>query len=116
MAALEVAVDLLLKADLAEVRKKSIQLTELFMQRVDERCKEYGFTILTPRESDYRGSQVSLAHAHGFKIIEAMCRQGVIADFRPPNLLRFGFAPLYTRYTDVWDAVEILHSIVSSDT
>jgi kynureninase len=112
MAAFEVGVDLLIEADLALVRKKSLELTDLFMRRIDERCKECGFTVLTPREPDRRGSQVSLAHPHGFRIIEAMHHLGVTADFRPPDLLRFGFAPLYTRYTDVWDAVEILCAIV----
>ena len=112
MVALEVGVDLLLEVDLAEVRRKSIQLTGLFMERVDERCREHHFTVLTPREPKYRGSQVALAHPHGSEIIEAMFHRGVVADFRPPDLLRFGFAPLYTRYTDVWDAVETLHAIV----
>ena len=112
MVALEVGVDLLLEVDLAEVRRKSIQLTDLFMERVDERCREHHFTVLTPREPKYRGSQVALAHLHGSEIIEAMFHRGVVADFRPPDLLRFGFAPLYTRYTDVWDAVETLHAIV----
>ena len=112
MAAREVGVDLLLEVDLAEVRRKSIQLTGLFMERVDERCREHHFTVLTPREPKYRGSQVALAHPHGAEIVEAMFHRGVGADFRPPDLLRFGFAPLYTRYTDVWDAVEPLHAIV----
>ena len=112
MVALEVGVDLLLEVDLAEVRRKSIQLTGLFMERVEERCREHHFTVLTPREPKYRGSQVALAHLHGSEIIEAMFHRGVVADFRPPDLLRFGFAPLYTRYTDVWDAVETLHAIV----
>ena len=111
MAALDVGVDMLLGANLAEVRKKSIELTDLFMRRVDERCKGNGFAVLTPREPNQRGSQVSLAHPHGFEIIEGMGRRGVIADFRPPDLLRFGFAPLYTRYTDVWDSVEALHAV-----
>lgn len=114
MVALEVGVDLLLEVDLAEVRRKSIQLTGLFMERVDERCREHHFTVLTPREPKYRGSQVALAHPHGSEIIEAMFHRGVVADFRPPDLLRFGFAPLYTRYTDVWDAVETLHAILEN--
>jgi len=107
---------LLLEVDLAEVRRKSIQLTGLFMERVDERCREHHFIVLTPREPKYRGSQVALAHPYGFEIIEAMFHRGVVADFRPPDLLRFGFAPLYTRYTDVWDAVETLHAIVEEGT
>jgi kynureninase len=116
MVALEVGVDLLLEVDLADVRRKSLQLTDLFMERVDERCRGHHFTVLTPREPKYRGSQVALAHPHGSEIIEAMFHRGVVADFRPPGLLRFGFAPLYTRYTDVWDAVETLHAIVEETT
>jgi kynureninase len=112
MAALEVGVDLLLEVDLAEIRRKSIQLTGLFMERVDERCREHHFSVLTPREPNNRGSQVALAHPHGSEIIEALFHRGVVADFRPPDLMRFGFSPLYTRYTDVWDAVETLHAIV----
>ena len=104
--------DLLLEADLTEVRKKSIQLTDLFIQRIDERCKEHGFTVLTPKTPTQRGSQVSLTHPEGFEIVGAMRDQGVVADFRPPDLVRFGFAPLYTRYIDVWDAVEALYSVV----
>ena len=83
-----------------------------FIALVDERCREHHFTVLTPREPKYRGSQVALAHSHGSEIIEAMFHRGVVADFRPPDLLRFGFAPLYTRYTDVWDAVEVLQTIM----
>jgi kynureninase len=109
MAALEVGVDLLLDVDLAELRQKSIQLTDLFMRRVQERCGGLGFSILTPRESNYRGSQVTLGHPDGCQVIEGIRARGVIADYRPPDLLRFGFSPLYTRYTDVWDAVEVLH-------
>jgi kynureninase len=115
MTALEVGVDLVLEADLSQVREKSIQLTDLFMQRIDERCVGHGFTVLTPSEPSERGSHVTLAHPQGLEITEAMYRHGVIGDFRPPNLLRFGFAPLYTRYTDVWDSVEILHSIMTDE-
>jgi len=112
MIALEIGVDLLLEADLGEVREKSIKLTDLFMQCVDERCSEHGFIVLTPRESNHRGSQVSLAHPHGREIIEFLRHRGIVADFRPPDLLRFGFAPLYTRYTDVWDAVDAMRKVV----
>jgi kynureninase len=110
MVALEVGVDLLLEVDLAEIRRKSVRLTGLFMERVDERCDEHHFTVLTPREARCRGSQVALAHPRASGIIEAMFHRGVVADFRPPDLMRFGISPLYTRYTDIWDAVEILHA------
>lgn len=108
MSALEVGADLLLEADLMQVRSKSIKLTELFMDKVSSRAREFGVTILTPPEEDHRGSHVSLSRCHASQIIELIQVEGLIADFRPPNLLRFGFSPLYNRYTDVWDAAEVL--------
>jgi kynureninase len=115
MAALEVGVDLLLTVDLSVVRDKSVHLTEMFIDGVDERGKLKEFSVLTPRAPDRRGSQVSLSHPRGFGIIKAMHDQGIVADFRMPDVLRFGFAPLYTRYTDVWDALEALQGIMEGN-
>ena len=68
---------------------------------------------MTPRESNARGSQVSLAHpSDGYAIMQALIARGVIGDFRAPDILRFGFAPLYTRFADVWDAVDRLAHVL----
>jgi kynureninase len=119
MAPLECGVDTVLAANdrggMKAIRNKSLALTELFMRLVDERCAGHGFTIVTPREPSLRGSQVSIAHPEdGYAIMQAMIARGVIGDFRPPDILRFGFTPLYTRFVDVWDAVERLHQVMTS--
>jgi kynureninase len=119
MAALECGVDTVLAAEdaggMAAIRAKSLALTDLFMNLIDERCAAHGFTVVTPREHDQRGSQVSVAHsADGYAIMQALIGRGVIGDFRAPDILRFGFTPLYTRFVDVWDAVDRLQQIMST--
>lgn len=114
LAALEVAVDLWLRIDMAAVRSKSMRLGDLFIRLVDERCAPYGFEVVSPRDAVLRGSQVSLRHSAGYAIMQALIDRGVIGDFRAPDVMRFGFAAPYTRYVDVWDAVDAL-SVVMDD-
>jgi kynureninase len=113
MASLEAALDVLLEADMAAIRAKSLALGDLFLELVDQRCAGCGFTNGSADRRE-RGSQVSLAHPHGYAIMQALIARGVIGDFRAPDLLRFGFAPLYNRYVDVWDAVEALREVMAS--
>ncbi len=68
--------------------------------------------LLTPTESATRGSQVSFAHPDGYAIMQALIERGVIGDFRAPDVLRFGLAPLYVRFVDVWDAVAALRDVL----
>ena len=112
LAALETGVYVLLRADPSALREKSLALTDLFMRLVEQECPGHGFTIATPRETATRASQVALRHDEGLPIMQALIEAGVIGDFRAPDLLRFGFAPLYNRYTDVWDAVAALSEIM----
>lgn len=119
LAALECGVDTVLAADghggMAAIRQKSVALTDLFMRLIDQRAAFHGFTIVTPREADRRGSQVSIAHpGGGYAIMQALIARNVIGDFRAPDILRFGFAPLYTRFTDVWDAVDQLVQVMNT--
>ena len=119
LAALECGVDTVRAADavggLAAVRRKSLALTDLFIELVEARCAEYGVSLVTPREADRRGSQVSVTHADdGFAVMQALIARGVIGDFRAPDVLRFGLTPLYTRFTDVWDAVDRLADVLAS--
>lgn len=114
LAALECGVDTVLAAGIDALRAKSVQLTELFMRLVEERCAGFGLRLVTPRDAGYRGSQVSLAHANAWPIMQALIARGVIGDFRAPDILRFGFAPLYLRFVDVWDAVEALREVLTS--
>ena len=114
MAALEEGVDLMLKADPAAVRAKSLALTDGFMQLVESRCAGLGLALATTRDPARRGSQVSFAHESGYAVMQALIARGVIGDFRAPDLLRFGFTPLYVRHVDVWDAVEILRDVLAT--
>jgi kynureninase len=112
LAALEVALDLWLRIDMAAVRSKSIRLGDLFIRLVDQRCASYGFEVVSPRDATLRGSQVSLRHEQGHAVMQALIDREVIGDFRAPDLMRFGFAAPYTRHVDVWDAVETLRVVM----
>jgi kynureninase len=119
MAALECGVDTLLAAadhgGMAAIRSKSLALTDLFISLIEQRCADGGFTIVTPRDHALRGSQVSLSHPDdAYAIMQALIARGVIGDFRPPDIMRFGFTPLYTRFVDVWDAVDRLHDVMAT--
>jgi len=114
MAALEVGVDLMLEADMAEVRRKSLALADAFMDLAEARLSRFGFTLATPRGHAVRGSQASLRHPEGYAIMQALIRRGVVGDFRAPDILRFGFTPLYVRHADVWDAVAVLEDVMET--
>ena len=114
LAALEAGVELFLEADMDSVRRKSLALTDLFMALIEQECTAFGFAIASPRDGAARGSQVSLRHADGYPIVQALIDGGVIGDFRAPEFMRFGFAPLYLRYADVWDAVALLRRIMET--
>ena len=102
---MEVGVDLLLSADMDAIRQKSLALGDTFIQLIKEHLSEYGFTLATPVEPTERGSQISLCSENGYAIMQALIEAGVLGDFRAPDNMRFGLTPLYTRYTDLWDAV-----------
>jgi kynureninase len=114
MAALEAGVDLMLANDMAAVRRKSMALTDMFIRLVEQDCAGLGLTLVSPREAERRGSQVSLRHAEAYPIMQALIARGVIGDFRAPDILRFGFAPLYVRFVDIWDAVATLKEILTA--
>ncbi len=100
---------------MAALHTKSLALSRLFMDLVDARCAGHGLVSVTPRDDALRGSQASLACADGaYAIVQALIARGVVGDFRAPDILRFGFTPLYTRFVDVWDAVEQLRDVLAS--
>jgi kynureninase len=115
MAALEEGLKSFDGIDMSALRAKSRALGDLFLELLQTRCAGSGFEIACPANSERRGSQVSFRHPQGYAIMQALIEQGVIGDFRAPDFLRFGFAPLYTRYVDVWNAVEHLASIMSEE-
>jgi kynureninase len=124
MVALECGLDTVLAAQplggMAVLRRKSLALTDLFIALVEERCAGAELHLVTPREHDRRGSQVCLARSEGaYAIVQALIARGVIGDFRGgsrdgtlPDILRFGFTPLYTSFEDVWRAVDHLADVL----
>lgn len=114
MAALEVGIQLMAEADLHEVRRKSLLMSALFAARVERELGDFGLRLVSPREDAQRGSQVCFAHLDAWPLMQALIARGVIGDFRAPDILRFGFTPLYLRYVDVWDAVTVLAEILRS--
>jgi kynureninase len=110
LAALEVGIDTALDADLKDVRDKSQKLGKLFIQLVQQNCPD--IQIASPEEDDKRGSHVSIQHEQGYAVTRALADRGVVVDFRAPDIIRFGFAPLYTSYENIWDTVEHLTVII----
>ncbi|MGO3393858.1 kynureninase [Glutamicibacter arilaitensis] len=115
LAMIEVGLDIALEADMDKVRANSLELVDLFIELVETRCAGYGLELVTPREHAARGSHVSFRHEHGYEIIAALIDQGVIGDYREPEVLRFGITPLYLTRTDIWDAVEKLREILHTN-
>jgi kynureninase len=112
--ALEAGVDLMLEADPAAMAAKSKALSSLFLDLVDEHCQGMGLSLRSPADASLRGAHISLGHESGYAIMQNLIDRGVIGDFRAPDNMRFGFSPLFMRYTDVFDAVEMLTDILSS--
>ena len=116
MTALSCGLDTFAGVDMLELRRKSLAQSDLFWTLMDEHCGEFGFACASPRDHAMRGSQLSFAHDHAYAIMQAIIDRGVIGDFRQPNLLRFGFTPLYLRYVDLWDAVMVIRDVMQSST
>jgi kynureninase len=114
MAALEVGIDIALETPMADVRAKSVQQTTLFSALVTQECGGHGLVEASPKDAARRGSQVCFAHPDAYPIMQALIAQGVIGDFRAPDILRFGITPLYLRFVDLWDAVAVLREVLES--
>jgi kynureninase len=109
-AALEAALDIWERVDLDQVRAKSMALTSLFVDLVGDRLE-----LASPRDPERRGSQVSFRHPDGYPVMRALIERGVHGDFRAPDILRFGFAPLYTRFADVREAAARLADVLDRE-
>lgn len=115
LALVECGLDVFAHTSMEAVRIKSLALTDLFIELVEARCAQHPLSLVTPRDHARRGSQVSIAHPHGYAVMQALIARGVIGDYREPHIMRFGFTPLYTRFTDVWDAVDTLADILDNE-
>jgi kynureninase len=115
LAALDIGVDTVLAAGIDALRAKSIALTSLFIECVERQCGSLGVELVSPRDPAARGSQVCFRHPHAYPVMQALIARGVIGDFRAPDILRFGFAPLYLRHADAWDAAEALAAVLATE-
>ena len=113
LAVLDRALDVWEGVDMAEVRAASIALSELFIAEVEARCP--GLALASPRNPAERGSQVSFAFEHGYPAMQALIDRGVIGDFRAPDIMRFGFTPLYIDEADVLAAAETLETVIAQE-
>ena len=111
LAALDAALDIRDGISLADIREMSIVQTDRFIAEVEARCPE--LTLVSPRQAGERGSQVSFSHPEGYAIMQALIDCGVIGDFRAPEVIRFGFAPLYIGEEDVMAAVAIIEEVMA---
>ncbi|MDL9981315.1 kynureninase [Microbacterium candidum] len=115
MATMEVGIDLHLSVDEQALRRKSLALTSLFIELVETRLAQHPLTLITPRDEQHRGSHVSFRHPEGFAVMKALIANGVIGDYREPEVLRFGITPMYVGFADVWDAVETLRRVLDDE-
>jgi kynureninase len=107
---IENSVDIILEADIEALRKKSVRMSELFISLMDEKCVE--MELISPRNSEERGSHLSFRHPNAFEISKYLRKEKVIGDFRHPDVIRFAIAPLYLRFIDIWDAVDVIFESV----
>ncbi|MEY3307674.1 MAG: kynureninase [Pseudomonadota bacterium] len=111
LAALEAALDVWDGVTIEAVRARSIELTEQFVSEVEAACPT--LVLASPRDPAQRGSQISFRHPEGYAIMQALIARGVIGDFRAPDILRFGFTPLYTSEADVTGAARVLAEVMA---
>jgi kynureninase len=114
LAAFEAALDAFDGIRMADVQAKGRALGDLMIALADEQLSSFGVGIAGSRDGARRGNHVSLTHPEGYRIMQALIARGVIGDFRAPNVMRFGFGPLYVRYVDIFDAVAALEDILKS--
>ncbi|QFT30425.1 Kynureninase [Labrenzia sp. THAF82] len=110
---LDAALDAWNDVDMSDIRKASLDLSECFIAEVERRCPV--LKLASPREGALRGSQVSFAFEHGYAAMQALIDKGVIGDFRAPDIMRFGFTPLYLDEEDVIAAAKILEKVIAGE-
>jgi kynureninase len=116
LVALEVGIDLMLEASPDALRAKSLRQTSLFDALVEQEIGRDVVSLVTPREPAMRGSQLCYAYRDAWPVMRALIDRGVIGDFRAPDILRFGFTPLYLGFAELWDAVATLKGILAERT
>ena len=111
LASLEAALDAWETVDMRDLRTRSQELTHLFLEEVERRCPM--LTLASPRDAAARGSQISFCFEHGYAAMQALIARGVIGDFRAPNVMRFGFTPLFIDKADVLRACDVIEEVMT---
>lgn len=114
MSLVECGVNIFLQTDMQALRQKSLRLTDVLIQLLEQECAGYDLTLITPREHLHRGSHISVRHPHGYAIVQALIARGVIGDYREPEVIRLGVTPLYLSFCDIWQAVQHLKQVLVS--
>jgi kynureninase len=114
MVAVREGTRLIAEAGIGRLRAKAVALTGLLIDLADAWLAPYGIAIASPRQAARRGAHVTLAHPDAWRISQALIQRGVIGDYRTPDRLRLGPAPLYTRFADIWDALDIMRRVLAS--
>jgi kynureninase len=112
--AFEAALDAFDGIEMLDLAAKGRALCDLFIALVDEKLARFGVTLATPRDGARRGNHVSLRHPEAFGIVRALIARGIVGDFRAPDAMRFGFAPLYIRFVDIYDAVAAMEEVIGA--
>ncbi|GAA2839108.1 kynureninase [Aminobacter aminovorans] len=99
---------------MVDIRAKSLAMSDLFIDLVEQTCRDHGATIVTPRDHAIRGSQVSITFKNGYAVVQALMARGIVGDFRAPDMMRFGFAPAYLSFADVYRAADAFNDVMTS--
>ena len=114
MTALQVGVEIVLRAPMPALREKSLRQTSILMRLAAQQCPDAGLELVTPEAEAARGSQVCFRHPEAGAVMRALIERGVIGDFRAPDILRFGVTPLTLRYAELWDAIATLRDVLAA--
>jgi kynureninase len=113
--AFEAALEAYDGVEMRDVAAKGRALCDLFVALADEKLARFGVTLASPRDGTRRGNHVSLRHPEAFGIVRALIARGIIGDFRAPDAMRFGFAPLYIRFAEVYDSVAAMEEVITTE-
>lgn len=114
LSVLDESVGLLLEAGIARLRVKSRRMTALLIELVERECQGHGLTLGSPHDDGAIGNHVIFHHAEGYAIVQALKARGVVGDFRAPDCIRLGIAPIYLSYQDIWDAVQHFRAVMTN--
>lgn len=112
MALVACGLEIFHQTDMQAIRRKSLAMTDLFIQLVEQECAGQEIELITPRDHHCRGSHVSFRHPQGYAVVQALIARGVVGDYREPEVMRFGVTPLYLRFEDIWNAVQHLKAVL----